>query len=207
MKKFLTLAAVLLFSFTARAQVSITPSYIEEMKALGTVSGTGMACGAPKYATFEMLARAILVTKAVSDKNQEEGMIAYNTAKADAFLAKQADGLFNCDELNTRFNSQKIFKTTLYADGTIKMYDGKVYHPRHPYDATLLKDDEDVNRQDAMKIYQEAKQKSKGRKKVAVSEEEKSVGKMPAGVNSSAEQPSQNTVQNNSGIGHIRRKR
>lgn len=207
MKKFLTLAAVLLFSFTVHAQLSITPSYIEEMKALGTVSGTGMACGAPKYATFEMLARAILVTKAVSDKNQEEGMIAYNTAKADAFLAKQADGLFNCDELNARFNNQKIFKTTLYADGTIKMYDGKVYHPRHPYDATLLKDDEDVNRQDAMKIYQEAKQKNKGRKKVAVSEEEKSVGKMPAEVNSSAEQPSQNTVQNNSGIGHIRRKR
>ncbi len=207
MKKFLTLAAVLLFSFTVHAQLSITPSYIEEMKALGTVSGTGMACGAPKYATFEMLARAILVTKAVSDKNQEEGMIAYNTAKADAFLAKQADGLFNCDELNARFNNQKIFKTTLYADGTIKMYDGKVYHPRHPYDATLLKDDEDVNRQDAMKIYQEAKQKNKGRKKVAVSKEEKSGGKMPAEVNSSAEQPSQNTVQNNSGIGHIRRKR
>lgn len=207
MKKFLTLAAVLLFSFTAHAQLSITPSYIEEMKALGTVSGTGMACGAPKYATFEMLARAILVTKAVSDKNQEEGMIAYNTAKADAFLAKQADGLFNCDELNARFNNQKIFKTTLYADGTIKMYDGKVYHPRHPYDATLLKDDEDVNRQDAMEIYREAKQKGKGRKKVAVSEDGEPVGKMPAEVNSSVEQPSQNTIQNNSGIGHIRRKR
>lgn len=210
MKKLLILTTSILFAFTARAQNTITPSYIEEMQALGTVSGTGMACGAPKYATFEMLARAIMVTKAISDKNQEEGMIAYNTAKADAFLSKQADGLFNCGEINARFNEQKIFKTTLYADGTIKMYDGKVFYPRHPYDATLLKDDENANRQEAVEIYQEAKQKNKENKKVAVSEDGKSIGSLPAAPKSvkanapRVTRPISNTAENKRGIGHIR---
>ncbi len=157
-----------------------------------------------------MLARAILITKAISDKNQEEGMIAYNTAKADAFLSKQADGLFNCDEINARFNEQKIFKTTLYADGTIKMYDGKVFYPRHPYDATLLKDDENANRQDAVEIYQEAKQKGKGRKQVAVSEDGKAIGKLPTAPQTTAvktpqvTQPVRSNTENKRGIGHIR---
>ena len=218
MKKLLIFAIAALNALNANAQISITPSYIEEMKALGTVSGTGMACGAPKYATFEMLARAILVTKAVSDKNQEEGMIAYNTAKADAFLSKQADGLFNCDEINARFNEQKIFKTNLYGDGTIKMYDGKVFYPRHAYDATLLKDDENANRQDAVEIYNEAKQRSKGRKKSAVSEDGRALvpETQPAAalpqtnaarpVKSSAVRASQTKANDNGGIRHISNK-
>lgn len=173
MNKFL----ILLFSiiaFSASAK-SITPAYIEEMKALGSVSGTGLACGAARYSTFEMLARAILITKAVSDQNQAEGMRAFNTAKADAFISKQADGMYNCDELNERFNNQKIFKTVLYADGTIKMYDGKVFKPRHPYDATMLKDDEKVNREKAIEIYNKAKIKNKGRKKYAVTSDGKPI--------------------------------
>ncbi|MBO7556795.1 MAG: hypothetical protein J6T72_05320 [Alphaproteobacteria bacterium] len=174
MKKFLILALCII-PFVANAQKNITPSYIEEMKILGTVSGNGMACGASKFSTFEMLARAILITKAVSDKNQEAGMRAYNTAKADAFISKQADGLYNCDEINARFNNQKIFKTTLYADGTIKMYDGKVFHPRHPYDATMLRDDEKANRDKAIKAYKNAKIKSKGRKKYALSADGKPI--------------------------------
>ena len=181
MKKFLILAFCLI-SFIANAQNSITPAYIEEMKSLGYVSGTGLACGAARYSTFEMLARAILITKAVSDQNQEEGMRAYNSSKADAFLAKQSDGLYNCNELNARFNNQKIFKTILYADGTIKMYDGKVYRPRHPYDATMLKDDENQNRKQALKIYNDAKIRSKGRKKYAVTSDGKPV--LPEKTNS-----------------------
>ncbi|MBR1648819.1 MAG: hypothetical protein IJ689_04385 [Alphaproteobacteria bacterium] len=220
MNKFWAMAAIgIIFGTSVRAQSSITPSYIEEMKALGTVSGTGMACGAPKYATFEMLARAILVTKAVSDKSQEEGMIAYNTAKADAFLSKQADGLFNCNEINARFNEQKIFKTVLYGDGTIKMYDGKVYYPRHAYDATLLKDDENVNRQDAVEIYNRAKKRSQGRKKAARSEDGKSLdmraaATLPRNVPTSAAPLPSSAVRasefgNNtdSGIGHISNKK
>ena len=216
MKKILIFTIFALLSSNANAQISSTPSYIEEMKALGNVSGTGMACGASKFATFEMLARAILITKAASDKNQEEGMIAYNTAKADAFLAKQADGMYNCDELNARFNNQKIFKTKLYADGTIKMYDGKVFYPRHAYDATLLRDDENLNRYDAVKIYEKAKNRSKGQKKSATSEDGTDIAIKKANKpNSTNAQPLQSSAvrasefrnTDDGGIGHISNKR
>ena len=180
MKKLLILT-LLLCAADVRAMSIMTPSYIEEMQALGTVSGMGMACGAPKYATFEMLARAILITKAISDENQAEGMLAYNTAKADAFLSKQADGLYNCAEINARFNEQKIFKTTLYRDGTIKMYDGTVYYPRQPYDTTLLQDDEELNYQDAVDIYNDAKNSNKDNKKSALSEDGTSLVPQKAG--------------------------
>ena len=143
----------------AWAQNGSLTSYLDEMQALGTVSGTAMACGSPKYETFEMLARAILITKAASDQVQEKGMKAFNSAKVEAFVSKQKNNLFDCDEINARFDKQKIFKTTLYRDGTIKMYDGKVFRPRHPYDATLLKEDENINRQNALSIYQKGSNK------------------------------------------------
>ena len=36
-------------------------SYIDEVKALGAVAGQGLACGASRYDTYELLARAILI--------------------------------------------------------------------------------------------------------------------------------------------------
>ena len=218
MKKLLA-GAFLLYAANTYAMSITTPSYLEEMQALGTVSGMGMACGAPKYATFEMLARAILLTKAVSDENQAEGMLAYNTAKADAFLAKQADGLYNCAEINARFNDQKIFKTILYGDGTIKMYDGTIYYPRSAYDATLLKDDENLNYHDALDIYREAKNKNKNNKKSARSEDgtylvPQKAGKLPSAANnhsapltSQAVRASEFGGDSNGGIKHISNKR
>ncbi len=73
--------------------------YIEEVKALGIVSGQGLACGASKFDTFEMLARSILITKASSDRQQAEGMRVYNEAKADAYISKQMDGFTNASRL------------------------------------------------------------------------------------------------------------
>jgi len=153
MKKwFLSLGtACLLISGNAGAQQAV--GYLEEVKALGSVAGQGMACGASKYETFEMLARAILITKAVSNQNQADGMYAYNEAKANAYFSKQMDGFYRCDEINRRFDNQDIFQTTLYADGSLKMPDGKIFTPRQPYDATLLYQQNSNERSKAQAIY------------------------------------------------------
>ena len=129
--------AVLVLLLNAATARSAEP-YLEEVKALGIVSGQGLACGASKFDTFEMLARAILITKASSDRQQAEGMRVYNEAKADAYISKQMDGFFECAQINRRFDNQLIFRATLYADGTIKMPDGQIFTPRNPYDATLV---------------------------------------------------------------------
>ena len=207
MKKIITLLTVLLtINNYAWAQSESKTSYIDEMEALGTVSGTAMACGSPKYETFEMLARAILITKAATDKLQRKGMIAYNTAKADAFIAKQRNNLFDCDQINQRFEQQKIFKTVLYADGTIKMYDGKVFHPRRPYDVTMLREDENINRNEALRIYQNGKRKKDAENNAPVVAPKKQPSVNTAvPVRSVAIQSSRANPNENSGIKHISR--
>ena len=144
--------AVLVLLLNAATARSAEP-YLEEVKALGIVSGQGLACGASKFDTFEMLARAILITKASSDRQQAEGMRVYNEAKADAYISKQMDGFFECAQINRRFDNQLIFRATLYADGTIKMPDGQIFTPRNPYDATLVYKKGDNGRSEAERIY------------------------------------------------------
>ena len=68
-------------------------AYLDEVRALGAVAGQGLACGAAKYDTFEMLAMAILISKAPSDNLQAQAMYAYNEEKANAYLSKQYDGM------------------------------------------------------------------------------------------------------------------
>ncbi len=147
MKKLIVLIS-LLFPTLASAE-----TYIEEVRALGAVAGQGMACGAEKYDTFELLARAILISKASSDSEQAGGMKAYNDAKANAYVSKQMDGFYECPGINKRFNSQDIFKATLYGDGTLKMPDGKIITPRRAYDATLIYDKGFKEKESAQKIY------------------------------------------------------
>ncbi len=127
--------------------------YIEEVKALGAISGQGLACGSSKYDTFELLARAILLTKSPSDKLQNDAVYAYSEAKANAYMSKEMDGFYECAAINRRFDNQEIFKAVLYADGTIKMPDGQILTPRRPYDATMIYKKDTKVRENARAIY------------------------------------------------------
>ena len=138
MKKFiLLLAALCLFA----QNVSAGPkpiSYEEEMYILGAVAGQGLACKSKKYHRFELLARAMILTKATSDEEQMLGMEKYATGKINSFADEERLNFSNCGQVREAFENQKIFETVLYSDGKIKQYDGKVLTPRQPYDATKL---------------------------------------------------------------------
>ena len=199
----------LFWAVSAQAQMP----YIDEVKALGAVAGQGMACGASKYNTFELLARAILISKAPSDKIQSEGVYAYNEAKANAYISKQMDGFFECGAINRRFDNQDIFKATLYRDGTIKMPDGTIITPRRAYDATLVYNkDMDV---DAEEIYSGGGNQDVGEIRIktegsssevrAVYQPASSAEEISAPV--SVSEPDAQTYaepQEDSGIGHIK---
>ena len=114
--------------------------YIESVQTLGYVSGEGIACGATQYQAYETIARAYLVSSAKSDKEQAQGMLKYNQAKATAYMNKRENGLYDCAAVRERFGHQKLLKSKLYKNGTIKLPDGKVVKPRNKYDATLLYD-------------------------------------------------------------------
>lgn len=147
------------FIFAQSAHAAPQPTYIEEVQALGYVAGDGLACDAPKYHTYEMIARAFLVSKARSDDEQAKGMEAYNEAKANAFILKIKDGFSDCDYIAENFDRQKIFKTVIYGDGTLKMPDGKIIKPRHAYDVTLVYTKDPEVREKMMKMYHEMHQK------------------------------------------------
>ena len=128
--------------------------YLADVKNLGYVSGTGIACNAERYKSYEFIARAYLVSAARSDEEQEKGMYEYNTAKAEAFLYKLKDGLWDCAETNQRFNQQKIFQTKIYKNGKLKMPDGKIIRPRRNYDVSLVYD-KNVNEREHLLSYYE----------------------------------------------------
>lgn len=128
-------------------------AYIDEARALGAVAGQGLACGSAKYDTFELLARAIILTKSPSDVMQDKALRVFTEEKADVFVSKQLDNFADCGNIVSRFDAQDIFKATLYADGTIKMPDGQILTPRKPYDASLIYDRESNVRQRASEIY------------------------------------------------------
>ena len=158
MRKFILffLAAFCTFHNSAKAQ---NVSYIEEMQSLGAVSGQGLACQASKYDTFELLARAIMISKAKSDAEQAKGMEAYNEYKANAFISKVKDGFYDCRNIANAFDKQAIFRATLYGNGTIKMPDGKVITPSHAYDATQVYKKDPSAREKYIKRYTEQTRK------------------------------------------------
>lgn len=149
MKKVALVLAFCFWTMTVSAQMP----YIEEVRALGAISGQGLACGSTKFDTFELLARAILLTKSPTDKLQNDAIYAYSEAKANAYMSKEMDGFFDCASINRRFDNQEIFKATLYADGTIKMPDGQILTPRTPYDATMIYKKDNKIRENAKAIY------------------------------------------------------
>lgn len=149
-----------LVSWCARAQMP----YLEEAKSLGIIAGQGLACEASQYQTFELLARAIILTKSPSDIQQNEALKIYTEEKADVYVAKQLDNFADCQNIARRFDSQDIFKTTLYADGTLKMPNGQIITPRKPYDAKYIYDTKAQDLQEANQIYQNGMHK--GKKKI-----------------------------------------
>ena len=72
MKKFFMLILGL-FCLSESATASYQqPTYAEEMYALGSIAGQGLACKSKRYHQFELLARAILVGKAPNAEVQKE---------------------------------------------------------------------------------------------------------------------------------------
>ncbi len=138
MKKTIVLSLTCLLMLPAVAFSAEKMSYTDEASALGSISGQGLACHAKKYHQYELLARAIVKSKAVSDKAEEDGFYAFNDGKANAFMDILNNNFSECEEINYSFNRQKIFKSVLYSDGKIKMFDGTVITPRQPYNAADL---------------------------------------------------------------------
>lgn len=170
MKKYILSLATIFCLLTDTSLAANKPTYLEEATALGSIAGQGLACRAKKYHKFELLARAIVVSKAQNEKMQKDGLNAFNDAKAGTFMDIEAENFSDCDEIVYAFNRQKIFSATLYTNGKIKMPDGNVIVPRKPYDVSKLykKDPEAFAKAEAAykEAVQNALENSKNREKI-----------------------------------------
>lgn len=170
MMKYVCFLAVVAFLMAGTVSAANKPTYIEEASALGSVAGQGLACHAKKYHKFELLARAIVVSKAKSDKMQEDGLRAFNEAKAGTFMDIESENFSDCDEIVYAFNRQKIFDAVLYRNGKIKMPDGTLIVPRKAYDVSTLykRDPEAFAKADASykKAVEDALKNSANQKKI-----------------------------------------
>ncbi len=168
MKKLILLTLVM-FGFCEFATAKPL-TYLDEVRMLGTVSGQGLACRARKYQQYELLARAVLITKAKNDALQEQAMRVYNEAKIDEFGEIYLNQYADCDKIVHNFNRQKIFKSVLYADGRIKLYDGTLLKPRKLYNASSVYKSDPQVYQKAIDTYKKAlataKKNSKNAKKI-----------------------------------------
>ena len=154
MNKLLTIFGIMFF-FAQNTHAAPPPTYFEEVQGLGYLAGEGLACNASKYHTYEMIARTFLISKARSDDEQAEGVELYNQAKANAFISMMKNGSSGCPSVARNFDNQKIFKTIIYGDGTLKMPDGKIIKPRQAYDATLVYTKDPQIREKMIKMYNE----------------------------------------------------
>lgn len=204
---FVLLLCCAFYPQSLRAQVS----YLEEARTLGIVAGQGLACQSSRYDQFEMLARAIILTKAPSSQALQDGLYAYNAAKADIFLAKRKDGGYLCGEILQMFDNQDIYNIVLYEDGTLKMPDGQIITPKTPYDATKIYAVDNNLQQNLNEVYQASVDKvQQGRDKAMVYAPQADVqNNRPLQVQNAPQntvQPLVNDFEPESSIGHLSRR-
>ncbi len=206
------LGCILLFVCALPLRAGAQVSYLEEAKTLGIVAGQGLACQSSKYDQFEMLARAIVLTKAPNPQALQDGLYAFNSAKADTFLAKRRDGGYLCGEILRMFDNQDIYNITLYEDGTLKMPDGQIFTPKTPYDASKIYAVDTHLQENINNVYQSSVDKVQQRRTQAAVSAPQSAASQ--GRSLRVQNAPQNTVQpvvNNfspeSSIGHLSRRK
>ena len=110
---------------------SRTMNGITENEQLGMMAGLALACNAGgKLDDYELIASRILSNTAQTDADERKANRVYAEAKFKAYREHKISPNATCGEVLDTFNHLPIFKSTVYADGTVKMPDGQILKPR-----------------------------------------------------------------------------
>jgi len=135
MKKFLLWAGICLIASSALAQDK-TLRNMSEAQLLGITAGTALACNAgAKLDDFELIANRYIANQALNDAAEKQGYREYAQEKFNTYQAQKKNPQLTCAEVLESFNSLPIFKTVVYADGSIKTPEGKIIKTRKPLTA------------------------------------------------------------------------
>ncbi|MDD3669319.1 MAG: hypothetical protein PHX68_03485 [Alphaproteobacteria bacterium] len=110
-----------------------TAKGLTEAQQLGITAGSALACAAgPKLDDFELIASRIIANKAATDSEEQAGYRAYATSKFNTYQEQKKSPQAPCSEVLASFNRLPIFKSVVYADGSVKMFDGTKLIPKRP---------------------------------------------------------------------------
>ena len=124
MKKSITILGLnLIMLVTAGTAQAVLPK--SEAEIMGAMAGGAWACGAiDDMKTFELISGNILLNKAATKDEQIKAIEAYSLAKITAYRKQKRYPNISCQDFLRDFRKMEIFNSTVYSDGSVKLYDG-----------------------------------------------------------------------------------
>lgn len=134
MKKVLFLSLAVLAGIPCLAMAeepARTARGLTESEQLGITAGTALACNVgSQLDDFELIASRIMANKSVTAAEEKQSYQTYAEAKLKAYKEQKATPQLSCGQVRDSFSRLPIFRSIVYADGSVKMYDGSMLYPR-----------------------------------------------------------------------------
>ena len=126
MKKSITILGLnLIMLMTAGTANAVLPN--SEAEIMGAIAGGAWACGAEEdMKTFELISGNILLNKATTREEQVKAIEAFALAKITAYRKQKRYPNISCPDFLRDFRKMEIFNSTVYSDGSVKLYDGTI---------------------------------------------------------------------------------
>ncbi len=113
------------------AQVTRTAQGLSESEQLGITAGTALACNAgAKLDDFELIASRIIANQAATEEIEKERYTQFAQSKLKAYKEQKDNPQMSCGEVLSSFNRLPIFRSVVYADGSVKMPNGALLKPK-----------------------------------------------------------------------------
>ena len=133
MKKIIVLLFMLM-PLAVRAEDSErTTVGLTEAEQLGITAGLALACNAGgKLDDFELIASRLIANKALTSEAEQKGYREFAEAKLNAYNEQKNSPKESCGAILDSFNRLPLFRSVVFADGGLKMYDGTYLKPVRP---------------------------------------------------------------------------
>ena len=110
-----------------------TTNGLTEAQQLGITAGTALACNAgSRLDDFELIASRIIANKALTAEAEQKGYREFAESKLRAYNEQRNNPQESCGAVLDSFKHLPIFRSVVYADGGVKMYDGSYLKPLRP---------------------------------------------------------------------------
>ena len=110
-----------------------TTEGMTEAEQLGVTAGLALACNAGgKLDDFELIASRLIANKALTAEAEQKGYREFAEAKFGAYNEQKNDPKESCGAILDSFNRLPLFRSVVFADGGLKMYDGTYLKPKRP---------------------------------------------------------------------------